>query len=233
MKIHIEEGAGSEGQAAAVELAADEAALVLHPKQIIAFQGRSGSREDRLLNVAGVYRKKRWIESRLTGPARFVLGVPAGYSFRAMELPEDSSLLFDIRYVLLYSEGMKLQSRFQKIKQAVVTQDWIRMKFSGGGTLGLLSCGPLCELTIDPSEPVYVDIGCLVAYPEEAKLQLCVYGNPLASQRMNYHWEITGSGKVLLQPSRPRLGLADPLQGDSLFKRILREALPFGGVIIK
>ncbi|MBP1156912.1 MULTISPECIES: AIM24 family protein [unclassified Paenibacillus] len=232
MKIHVD-GMSAEGQAAAVELEEDESVCVLHPRQIIAFQGHSVSREDRLLSLSGMYSKKKWIESRLSGPARFVLGVPVGYSFKALELPDDSNLLFDIKHVLMYSQGMQLQSRLQKIKQALVTRDWIRMKFSGGGTIGLLSCGPLCELTIDQDRPVYVDIGCLVAFPEDAKLQLCVYGNPLASQRMNYHWEVTGRGKILLQPARPERGMMDPLQGDSLLRRLLRELLPFGNVMIK
>ena len=39
----------------------------------------------------------------------------------------------------------------------------------------------------------------LVAYPEEASIELSVYGNKLASQHMNVQWEIRGSGPVLIQ----------------------------------
>ncbi len=156
-----------------------------------------------------------------------------GFRLKPLELPEQSDLLFDIRHVLLYSGGMKLESRFQKVKQALVTQDWARMKFSGGGLLGLLSAGPLCDLTLDPHRPVYVDVGCLVAFPEKAAMRLRVYGNPLASQRMNYQWEMTGYGKVLLQPTPRDKAFAAGMRQDSLLRRVLREALPFGGIFIK
>ncbi|WP_159888515.1 AIM24 family protein [Paenibacillus puerhi] len=232
MKARIE-GSAVDGQAATIELETGEAAHVMHPGRIIAFEGPSQGREDRLLNLTGMYRRKRWVESRLTGPARFVLGVPAGFQFKAVELPAQSDLLFDIRHVLLYDGRMKLESRFQRVKQALVTQDWVRMKFSGGGLLGLISAGVLCELELDPERPVYVDAGCLVAFPERSDMRLAVYGNPLASQQMNYHWEMKGTGKVLLQPAPRDRNFDAGLRQDSLLRRVLREALPFGGVFIK
>ncbi|SDD62392.1 Uncharacterized conserved protein, AIM24 family [Paenibacillus sp. UNCCL117] len=227
------EGSAGDGQAAAVELSPGEVAHVLQPARIIAFEGPSRGREDRLLNLAGYYRRKRWVESRMAGPSRFVLGVPAGFQFKALELPDGSDLLFDIRHVLLYDGRMTLESRFQRVKQALVTRDWVRMKFSGGGLLGLISAGTLCELELDPERPVYVDTGCLVAFPEQAQMRLAVYGNPLASQQMNYQWELKGTGKVLLQPAPRDRSFESGLRQDSLLRRVLREALPFGGVFIK
>ncbi|WP_281885021.1 AIM24 family protein [Paenibacillus sp. YYML68] len=225
--------AGAEGQAAVVELAEGETAHVLHPSRIIAFEGESRAREDRFLNLSGMYRKKSWVESRITGEARFVLGLPAGVWFKALELPDHSNLLFDIRHVLLYDGSMKLESRLQKAKQALVTRDWVRMKFSGGGLLGLAASGPLYELSLDTARPVYVDAGCLVAFPEDASMRLSVYGNTLASQRMNYQWEMTGKGKVLIQPSPHDRVFTEGMRQDSLLRRMLREVLPFGGVFIK
>jgi uncharacterized protein (AIM24 family) len=107
------------------------------------------------------------------------------------------------------------------------------MRFSGGGLLGLVSTGTLCELTLDPERPLYVDTGCLVAFPERAEMRLAVYGNPLASQQMNYHWEMKGTGKVLIQPAARDSNFEAGLRQDSLLRRVLREALPFGGVFIK
>ncbi|AEI45441.1 AIM24 family protein [Paenibacillus mucilaginosus] len=232
--MHIDtDGGGSEGQTAAVRLDAGEACLVLRPDQIIAYQGAPQGREDRFLNPSGMYRKKLWVESRLSGPARFVLGVPPGYYLKTLELQEESSLLFDMEHVLFYSENLRLQSRLLHTKEAFVSRDWVRMKFSGGGTLGLVSSGPLCGLTLHPEQPLYVDTGCLVAYPEEAKLRLCVYGNTLASQRMNYQWEITGTGSILVQPAGERGRGGGPLKRESLLRRVLREVLPFGSVWIK
>ncbi|MFN0224399.1 hypothetical protein [Paenibacillus sp. KR2-11] len=141
MRIETD-GAGSEGQTAAVQLDAGEACLVLRPGGIIAYQGAPQGREDRILNLAGMYRKKQWVESRLSGPARFVLGVPPGHYLKALQLEAESSLLFDMEHVLFYSEGLRLQSRLQRTQEAFVSRDWVRMKFSGGGTLGLLSSGP-------------------------------------------------------------------------------------------
>ena len=88
-------------------------------------------------------------------------------------------------------------------------------------------------MELDPKQPLYIDVSCLVAYPRHAKLRLCVYGNTLASQHMNYHWEITGHGHVLMQPCKPDPKLDEHMKSDSLLRRIAREVLPFGGVFIK
>lgn len=78
-----------------------------------------------------------------------------------------------------------------------------------------------------------MDAGSVIAYPENAKLELCVYGNHLASQHMNYHWKMTGRGTVLIQAGRQNQSLVHEMNDEGLFKRILREVIPFGGVFIK
>ena len=85
----------------------------------------------------------------------------------------------------------------------------------------------------NPEKPLYVDTACLVTYPQKANIRLCVYGNTLASQNMNYHWEMTGAGRVLLQPSKPDRGLNEQMQQDGFIRRVLQEVIPFGGIIIK
>jgi uncharacterized protein (AIM24 family) len=91
----------------------------------------------------------------------------------------------------------------------------------------------LYPIELDPEKPLYVDIQCLVAYPQHVSLTPCVYGNTLASQHMNYHWEIKGTGTVLLQPCKPDKRLDEHMQNDSFMRRLLREVIPFGGVFIK
>ncbi|GJM82442.1 hypothetical protein HMSSN139_49380 [Paenibacillus sp. HMSSN-139] len=73
----------------------------------------------------------------------------------------------------------------------------------------------------------------MLAYPENAKLELSVYGNHLASQHMRYQWKITGNGSILIQSGGAgSQDLERDLHAeDGIVRRFLREALPFGGVL--
>ncbi|MFD0869959.1 Protein of uncharacterised function DUF124 [Chlamydia abortus] len=216
-----------------VRLEDHEKLYMLHSEMIIAFQGASHQREDRIMDLKGMVRKKKWLRSDLSGPCRFVLSLPAGYSVRSIPVKDQEDFLFDVRHVLFYTSGVQMKSVIQRMKNVVVTRDWVRMKFFGEGEIGILSQGPLVEMKLSEDEPIYIDAGCLVAYPQNAKLDLCVYGNQLAGQHMNYHWKITGQGYVLMQTGKPGLRLEEHLQDDGLIKRLLREIIPFGGVFIK
>ncbi len=206
---------------------------VLHPKSIIAYQGAPQSREDRLMDIAGMYRKKRLVRSLLSGPAEFILGLPAGCSLEAMEIDKGSNLLFDFRHVIFFSEGMTSKSVVQKLKNAWITKEFIRMRFSGPGTLGIVTAGDVKAIQLHPTRPLFVETGALVAYPETASIQLSVYGNKLASQHMNVQWELRGTGPVLIQTGSRDADLEEQLQNGGFIKRILREVLPFGGIYIK
>jgi uncharacterized protein (AIM24 family) len=107
------------------------------------------------------------------------------------------------------------------------------MKFSGKGKIGLLTQGQVCQQELHPTAPLYVDAGSIIAYPENAQLELTVYGNHLASQHMNYHWKMTGHGSVLFQAGRENHRLEQDMNDEGLFKRILKEVIPFGNVLIK
>ncbi|WP_138755297.1 AIM24 family protein [Paenibacillus sinopodophylli] len=206
---------------------------VLHPKSIIAYQGDPQSREDRFMDLAGMYRKKRWIRSILSGPSEFIIGLPAGCSLETVYIEEKSDLLFDFRHVIFFSDGMKLKSVVQKLKNAWITKEFVRMRFSGPGQLGLITAGDVKSIQLQPDRPLYVETGALVAYPENASIQLSVYGNKLASQHMNVQWEIRGSGPVLIQTGSRDTELEEQLQNGGFIRRILREVLPFGGIYIK
>ncbi|MFD0676880.1 MULTISPECIES: AIM24 family protein [unclassified Paenibacillus] len=232
MNISYEQ-AGQMTRLAALTLDLGESVHVLHPNQIVAFQGAPSLREDSFMKLSGMYRKKRMVQSRIHGPARFMLGLPEGYSLGTVEIKEDDDLLFEFRHVLFYSEGMSFRTHVQTVRNALMTRDFVKMRFQGPGKLGLLTAGPLYPIELDPGQPLYVDISCLVAYPQHVSLTPCVYGNTLASQNMNYHWEIKGSGTVLLQPCKPDKLLNEQMQSDSLMRRILKEIIPFGGVFIK
>lgn len=210
-----------------------EAVYVLHPNQIAAFQGEPSNREDSLMKLPGMYRKKRLIQSRIRGPAQVLLGLPDSYCVTPVEIAKDDDLLFEYRHVLFYNEGLTYKTHIQRIRHALLTRDLVKMRFAGPGTLGLITAGPLYPVELKPDKPLYVEMGCLVAYPREVSIKPCVYGNTLASQTMKYQWELAGRGTVLLQPSRPDPALDEQLQGDSLVRRVLRELLPFGGVFIK
>lgn len=216
-----------------ISLTEEEALHVLHSKSIIAYQGGPQSREDRFMDLGGVYRKKKWIRSRLQGPSEFLLGLPAGFSLESFSIDEQSNLLFDFRHVAFFSEGMTFKSKILKWKTAWITRELVRIKFSGPGTLGILTVGDMTSMQLDPVQPLFVDKNALIAYPEDASIRLSVYGNPLASQHMNVQWEMRGTGAVLIQTGSRDRQLEDKLTDDSWIKRLLRELLPFGSVYIK
>ncbi len=216
-----------------VQLDEEETLHVLHSKSIVAYQGLPRSREDKLMDIGGVFRKKKWIRSKLQGPSTFVLGLPAGFSMEAFEIPEESHLLFDFRHVVFFSDGMSFRSKVLKLKTAWITREFIRIKFSGPGKLGIITAGDITTVQLDPEIPLFVDTSALIAYPEDAAIKLSVYGNSLASQHMNVQWELTGSGPVLIQTGSLDRQLEEKMKDDGWIKRLLREVLPFGGVYIK
>jgi uncharacterized protein (AIM24 family) len=218
---------------AALTVDRDESVQVLHPSQIVAFQGSSSQREDSFMKLPSMYRKKRFVQSRIYGPARFLLGIPDGYCVGTVPIAGEDDLLFEFKHVLFYTEGVRFQTHVQSVRNAVITRDLVKMRFQGTGTLGLLTAGPLYQIELHPDQPIYVDTSCLVAYPRQAQIRLSVYGNTLASQNMNYQWEMTGYGIALLQPCKPSKALDEQMQNDSVIRRVLREVIPFGGVFIR
>lgn len=185
------------------------------------------------MDLGGVLRKKRWIRSRLQGPSRFLMGLPAGYTLEAIDIPEDSQLLFDFRHVAMFTDGMTYKAKIVKWKTAWITRELVRIQFTGPGMLGVLSAGDLATIQLHPEQPLFVDKNALIAYPEQAEIRLSVYGNTIASQHMNVQWELKGRGPVLLQTGSRDTGLEDKLTNDGWLKRLLREVLPFGSVYIK
>lgn len=216
-----------------IELQEGEAMHVLHPKAIVAFQGSPTHREDKVMDLSNAYRKKKWVRSKLTGPSEAVLGLPADCSLTVVDIEADSDLLFNFRHVLFYTDGLQMKSRIQKIKTAWITREWVRMRFTGPGKLGLVTSGALASMPLSPDVPTFAEAGSLVAYPEKASVQLSVYGNTLASQHMGVQWQLSGSGPILVQCGAVDNGLSDHLKGDGFVKRLLRELLPFGSVYIK
>jgi uncharacterized protein (AIM24 family) len=91
----------------------------------------------------------------------------------------------------------------------------------------------LYQTELNPDQPIYIDTSCLVAYPRHAHIRLCAYVNTVASQNMNYDWEMSGNGPILLQPCKPNKALDEQMQNDSLIRRVLREVIPFGGIFIR
>lgn len=66
MNIHLNHAeAGTAGQVVTFSLIQDDRLHILHPQQIVAFRGPSNSRQDKLLNISGIYRKKSSLNRRL------------------------------------------------------------------------------------------------------------------------------------------------------------------------
>ncbi|MGG1879638.1 AIM24 family protein [Paenibacillus cisolokensis] len=234
MIIRMEDtAAAGAGQAVTFSLTEGDMAHVLHPDQIVAYRGPAFGRSDRLMNVKGMYRKKKLIRADMKGPCQFTAALPPGFSMHEIELSGEEDMLYDFRHVFFYTQGIHMQTRILKLKNMLVTRDAIKMKFSGNGSLGILTQGPVCKVKLHATEPLYVDAGSIIAYPEQAQLDLTVYGNHLASQHMNYHWKLTGEGYVLFQAGRQNQRLAQEFNDEGLVKRFLREVIPFGGVFIK
>ncbi|MBD2844293.1 AIM24 family protein [Paenibacillus sp. IB182496] len=185
------------------------------------------------MDIAGMYRKRKWIRSRIAGPAELLLGMPPGCRLHTLQLEAQSDLLFDLRNVLFFTDGMTMKNRLQSFKNAVITKELVRMRFAGPGQLGIVTTGEMTALELDPSIPLFVDATALIAYPENAAIKLSVYGNSLASQHMRVQWELIGSGPVLVQTGSADAQLESQVRQDGLLRRTLREVLPFGGVFIK
>jgi hypothetical protein len=211
----------------------DDELIVLRPRQLTAFQGYPGHREDQLLSLAGIYRKKRWLQAKLKGPAECVLGLPLGFRLIPTEVPEESHLLYDFRHVLYYTSKLKMKSKILPVRAAFITKEWVRMKFTGPGYLGIVAAGPVETLQLQQDIPLYVEAGTLISYPEDARVKLSVYGNSLASQHMRLQWELYGTGPVLVQTAASDPQWEDRVRHEGFIRRTLREVLPFGGVYIK
>lgn len=221
------------GQAVTFSLVEGDLIHVLHPEQIVSYRGPSSGRSDHFMNIKRMYRKGKLIQSDMSGPSQFVAALPPGFAMKSVEIHNGSDLLYDFRNLFFYSHDITMQTRILQIKNMLVTRDVMKVKFAGTGTLGILTQGPVCQTDLHPTEPVYIDAGSLVAYPENAKLELTVYGNTLASQHMSYHWKMTGIGTVLFQAGRQNHHLEKEWSNDGLIKRVLREVIPFGGIFIK
>ena len=234
MNLSIQEHASPDsGQAVTFLLEQGEEMHFLHPEQIIAYRGPSDGRSDRLMNIKGMYRKKKLIQADMRGSCSFTAALPPGYSVKPIELAGGSDLLYDLRHLFFYSSGITMKTRILSAKNMLITRDAVKVKFAGTGTIGDLTEGMVLEAELHPDEPLYVDAGSVIAYPENAKLDLTVYGNTLASQHMNYHFKMTGVGTVLFQAGHRSSHLEKDLNNDGLIKRVLREIIPFGGVFIK
>ena len=221
------------GQAVTIVLGEAEKLHMLHPGQVIAYTGPSGGRSDRFMDVKGMYRKRNLIRADFTGACRFIASLPPGFNLMPIPISGGSDLLYDFRHLFYYTDGIKMQTRLLQFKNMLITRDAIKVKFSGEGEIGILTKGAVVEMKLHPTEPLYVDARSLLAYPENAQLKLSVYGNHLASQHMHYQWQMIGNGSVLIQSGHDSGELEKHLQGDGLFKRVLREVIPFGGIFIK
>ncbi|MGG6313128.1 AIM24 family protein [Paenibacillus macerans] len=230
-----QESTGLCGQAVTFELDETDKLHVLHPGQVIAYRGPAQNRSDKLMNMKGIYRKRKWIRSDFTGPSQLVAAFPPSIGLKTIRLAEESDLLYDFRQLFCYTEGVRMETRILSMKNMMITRDAVKIKFSGEGQIGILTQGQVLELPLHPEEPLYVEAGRVLAYPENAKLELSVYGNHLASQHMRYQWKMTGRGSVLIQSGGAGdLEIVRDLQSDDgIVRRFLREALPFGGVFIK
>lgn len=226
-------GGGYGGQAVRFFLDEGEQLHILHPAQVIAYRGATANRVDRLMNIKGMYRKRKLVRADFTGPCELAASLPPGISLKAISLSGGSDLLYDFRHLFFYTDHINMESRILSIKNMMITRDAVKMKFSGEGEIGILTQGQVLELELHPVEPLYVEAGCVVAYPESARMELAVYGNHLASQHMRYQWKITGQGSVLVQATGGSRLQQELESGDGIVKRFLREAIPFGGVIIK
>jgi hypothetical protein len=224
---------GSSGTAVTFTLEDRELVHVLHPQQIIAYRGPSSGRSDKLMNIKGIYRKRKLIQGDFTGACRFTAALPPGFSLKMITLEDGSDLLYDFKHLFCYSSGIRMKTKVLSMKNMLFTRDAVKIKFAGSGQIGLLTQGVVCQEVLHPTEPLYIDARSVIAYPENASLELTVYGNNLASQHMNYHFKMTGKGTVLFQAGEYNRRLAQDLDDEGVIKRFLREALPFGGVFIK
>lgn len=223
------------GQAVTFDLQPGERLHILHPGQVIAYRGPAAQRSDKLLDIKGIYRKRKLIRSDYCGPCQLVAAFPPSVGLKTLTLTEGSDWLYDFRQLFYYTEGIHMETRVLSMKNMMITRDAVKVKFSGHGQIGVLTQGQVLELPLHPEEPLYVEAGRVLAYPENAKLELSVYGNHLASQHMRYQWKITGKGSILIQSGGAgSQELEQDLQAeDGIVRRFLREVLPFGGVFIK
>ncbi|GAF08592.1 hypothetical protein JCM16418_2676 [Paenibacillus pini JCM 16418] len=153
MNIQVSQhGNTGSGQAVSFSLTKGDQMHILHPEQIVAYRGPSDGRSDRFMNVNGMYRKRRLIQADMSGPCQFTAALPPGFAMKTVELNEGSDLLYEFRNLFFYSQGVTMQTRILRIKNMLITRDAVKMKFSGTGTIGILTEGAVCETELHPSQ---------------------------------------------------------------------------------
>ncbi len=130
------DNAANRKQHGTIALNKDESVCVLHPNQIIAFQGDSTKRVDSFMKLPGMYRKKRFVQSTIHGPSQFMLGLPEGFYLSTVPIEADDDLLYEFKHVLFYKVGITFRTHIQTVRNAMITRDFIRMRFQGPGVLG-------------------------------------------------------------------------------------------------
>lgn len=80
--------AAGAGQAVTFSLTEGDMAHVLHPDQIVAYRGPAFGRSDRLMNVKGMYRKKKLIRADMKGPCQFTAALPRALACMRSNLQE-------------------------------------------------------------------------------------------------------------------------------------------------
>ena len=116
MHIHLNQaGSWGAGQVVTFSLIQDDRLHILHPQQIVAFRGASNSRQDKFMNISGMYRKKL-IKSEITGPCQFVCRPSPGFTMKEVQLTDYSDLLYDFRHLFFYSKVSPCRPKFKRSK---------------------------------------------------------------------------------------------------------------------
>lgn len=147
------------GQAVTFDLQPGDRLHILHPGQVIAYRGPAAQRSDKLLDIKGIYRKRKLIRSDYSGPCQLVAAFPPSVGLKTLTLTKGSDWLYDFRQLFYYTEGIHMETRVLSMKNMMITRDAVKVKFSGRGQIGVLTQGQVLELPLHPEEPLYVEAG--------------------------------------------------------------------------
>ena len=162
-----------------------------------------------------------------------VLAVPPGCYITIIDFKENEEMLYDYKNLLFISQGIKAHRVLQKIKNMLISRPIFKVKFSGTGKVGLISGGALHSIALNNENSVFVKLGNLVSLPTTARWELCTYGNELAVQNGGLHYQITGTGNILIEAISSREYIQQmQRETDVIGIRILKEYVPGANIII-
>lgn len=209
-----------------VTLESDAVVIVDNPEAILGVWGSGKVRED-YYDFIAVLRKTKLKKAKVVGPTQFLLHTTSPRQFFLVNDLSDG-LVFNPRAVYLHTCDLKAHYSVPPLDNVVVTQNILKLSFSGVGSIILSVFGTPAEICLGPDERMVVHPDALVCYSAKMKFRMRTYGNVLAARSMPFHYHFIGPGRVLLQGRSE----SDTVR-KGMFHRAMKRYNPFWDVFVE